>query len=77
MRCLLNPKPSPVIYSSPLIALVAALPEFDQLAGFVGQWIGAFEAQLMQPQVTSIVVNWERVTVTDPVITANASAACG
>jgi hypothetical protein len=32
-------KPSPVINSSPLIALVAALPEFDALAGIVGRLI--------------------------------------
>lgn len=32
-------KPSPVINSSPLIALVAALPEFDALAGIVEKLI--------------------------------------
>jgi predicted nucleic acid-binding protein len=32
-------KPSPVINSSPLIALVAALPEFDALAGIVDRLI--------------------------------------
>ena len=32
-------KPSLVVNSSPLIALVAALPDFDQLAGLVGRFI--------------------------------------
>lgn len=32
-------KPSLVVNSSPLIALVAALPEFDQLAGLVGRFV--------------------------------------
>ena len=32
-------KPSLVVNSSPLIALVAALPDFDQLAGIVGRFI--------------------------------------
>lgn len=32
-------KPSPVVNSSPLIALVAALPDFDQLADIVGRCI--------------------------------------
>ena len=32
-------KPSLVVNSSPLIALVAALPDFDQLAGIVGRCI--------------------------------------
>ncbi len=32
-------KPSPVINSSPLIALVAGLPDFDQLAEIVGRCI--------------------------------------
>ena len=32
-------KPSLVVNSSPLIALVAALPDFDQLAGLVGRCI--------------------------------------
>ena len=32
-------KPSPVFNSSPLIALVAALPDFDRLAGILGRCI--------------------------------------